>query len=417
MSSLLGTLGTGQGYLKAGFLGFQKSGKTFTAMLLAIGTRKFFGLTGPIAMFDTEGGSEYIARVVQRETGTDLVGVKSRAFDTLCTMAEECVAAEVSVLIVDSVTHVWRELCDAYLKQLNERLVAKKLPRRQRLEFQDWAHVKGVWSRWADFYLNAPLHIIICGRAGYEYDMELNEETGRKELVKTGIRMKTEGEFGFEPSLLVEMEREQLPDGKGGFRLQRRGTVLGDRFGVIDGATTLDPTFHFFTPHLALLKPGAHAPIDTAVQSDVGVDDEGDDGWSRERKTRTILCEEIQGELVNAYPGQAAADKKAKADLIHMAFGTRSWTAVESMDSKRLRTGLAQIREGLRPNGPDLASERAALLAEVERLHEELGHDLVERTRLWEETCIGAAPDDVEPALLADLVSRLKALKDGAPTK
>jgi hypothetical protein len=40
---------------------------------------------------------------------------------------------------------------------------------------------------------------------------------------------------------------------------------------------------------------------------------------------------------VNAYPGQAAADKKAKADLIHMAFGTRSWTAVESLDSKRLR--------------------------------------------------------------------------------
>jgi len=304
MSSLLGTLGTGQGYLKAGFLGFQKSGKTFTAMLLAIGTRKFFGLTGPIAMFDTEGGSEYIARVVQRETGTDLVGVKSRAFDTLCTMAEECVSAGVSVLIVDSVTHVWRELCDAYLGQLNERLAAKKLPRRQRLEFQDWAHVKGVWSRWADFYLNAPLHIIICGRAGYEYDMELNEETGRKELVKTGIRMKTEGEFGFEPSLLVEMEREQLPDGKGGFRLQRRGTVLGDRFGVIDGATTLDPTFDFFEPHLALLKPGAHAPIDTAVKSDVGVDDEGDDGWSRERKTRTILCEEIQGELVNAYPGR-----------------------------------------------------------------------------------------------------------------
>jgi hypothetical protein len=144
------------------------------------------------------------------------------------------------------------------------------------------------------------VHIIICGRAGYEYDMELNEETGRKELVKTGIKMKTEGEFGFEPSLLVEMEREQLPDGKGGFRLQRRGTVLGDRFGVIDGATTLDPTFDFFTPHLALLKPGAHAPIDTAVKSDVGVDDEGNDGWSRERKTRTILCEEIQGELVNA---------------------------------------------------------------------------------------------------------------------
>src|SRR5262245_8116413 len=93
---LLTTLGQGQGFLKAGFLGFPGSGKTYTAALLAIGVRKSMGLEGPIAMFDTEGGSEYIAPLIRKETGKDLLGFKGRQFDALCKMAEECVAAEVS---------------------------------------------------------------------------------------------------------------------------------------------------------------------------------------------------------------------------------------------------------------------------------------------------------------------------------
>jgi hypothetical protein len=365
--SLLQKLGTGQGYLKAGFLGFQKSGKTYTATLLAIGTREHFGLDGPIAMFDTEGGAEYIAKMVRERTGKDLIGMRSRSFDDLCNMAEECVAEGVSVLVADSMTHVWRELCDAYMKQVNDQIrrtnerFSKKRPLRQRLEFQDWAHVKGIWSRWTDFYTNSALHIVICGRAGFEYDMQESQETGRKELVKTGIKMKTEGEFGFEPSLLVEMDREQEPDGDGGFVLRRRATVLGDRFGVIDGATTIDPTFEFFAPHVRELTAGAHAAVDTRIKTDVGIED-NEDEWTPEKKLRVILCEEIQGELVAAYPGQKADDKKAKADLIHQAFGTRSWTRVESMDSERLRQGLTDIRSALgryAGSGDPVADENA----------------------------------------------------------
>lgn len=364
--SLLQTLGTGQGYLKAGFLGFQKSGKTYTATLLAIGTRAHFKLAGPIAMFDTEGGAEYVAKMVKRETGKDLVGIRSRSFDDLCTVAEECVAEGVSVLIADSMTHVWRELCDAYMKQINEQIdrtnakYSKRRPLRQRLEFQDWAHIKGVWARWTDFYTNSPLHIVICGRAGFEYDMQENDQ-GRKELVKTGIKMKTEGEFGFEPSLLVEMDREQEPDGSGGFILRRRATVLGDRFGVIDGSTTIDPTFEFFAPHVRELTAGALAAVDTRVKTDTGVG-ASEDEWTPEKKQRVILCEEIQGVMASQWPGQTKEEKKAKSDLLDRIFGTRSWTRVESMDSDDLRTGLAQIRASVamdKPPGDPLAGVAA----------------------------------------------------------
>jgi hypothetical protein len=99
------------------------------------------------------------------------------------------------------------------------------------------------------------------------------------------------------------------------------------------------------------------------VKTDTGVDEEGSDAWARERKTRTILSEEIQGELVAAYPGQTAAEKKAKADLLATLFGTRSWTAVENMDSERLRAGLAALRErlGRQPTLPLPASASSDL--------------------------------------------------------
>ena len=340
---ILQTLGTGQGYLKAGFLGFAKSGKTYTASLLAAGVKQRFGLEGPVVMFDTEGGSAYVASAIKRFGGGDLVGVRSRAFDDLMRCGRESVEIRASVLIVDSITHPWRELCDAHLRGINEVLKARGRPARQRLEFQDWAAIKTKWAPWTDFYLNSPLHIIICGRAGYEYDFEERDDGSGKDLVKTGIKMKTEGEFGFEPSLLVEMERVQELGDK--TKIIHRATVLGDRFAVLDGMQADNPTVDFFAPHLDCLSPGAHQVVDTAVKSDPQVTEDGDSAWNRERKTRAILCEEIEGEMVRAWPGQTKDEKQAKLSALERAFGTRSWTAIEGMESDKLREGLTAIRE------------------------------------------------------------------------
>jgi len=339
---LLTALAKGPGYLKAGFLGFPKSGKTRTAIELAVGTREAFGLKGPIAMMDTEGGSDYIAERVRERTGLDLMGYKGRAFDDMMTLGRDCIAEGVSVFVVDSITHVWRELCQAYLQRVN----ANRPPtnRKVSLELLDWARVKEQWAPWTDFYLNSPLHIIVCGRAGFEWDMQKNEDTGKNELRKTGVKMKTEAEFGFEPSLLVEMERVQESLDS---PIVHRATIIGDRFGLIDGKTCDDPTFEFFAPHVVKLTNRPGNEIDTAPKSQVDVDGQGDSQWARERKTREILCEEIQGELTAKWPGQSAAEKQSKADIVFRTFNTRSWTAVEGMASDVLRKGLEAIRTEL----------------------------------------------------------------------
>lgn len=352
---LLTTLGAGQGYLKAGFQGFQKSGKTYTAVLLAIGVRKHFGLDGPIAMFDTEGGAEYVAPMIRRETGKDLVGVRGRSFDQLMQAAQECEAGNVAVFIIDSISHIWTEVQESYLKQVNAKRAEKHLPARGRLEFQDWAPLKRKWAKWIAWYLNSRIHVIACGRAGYEYDFTTNEETGRKELIKTGTKMKAETEFGYEASLLVEMERVKQANGKP--VLLHRATVIGDRFAVLDGKVEDNPGFAFFKPHIALLTPGAHAPVDTNHQSEMNVEEQGGDGWSKERRVRTILCEEIQGVLVKAYPGRTDKEKHAKLEAIESAFSTRSWTRVEGLDSATLEAGLAKIRTMLEADAAALCSD------------------------------------------------------------
>lgn len=342
---------TGGSYLKAGFLGFAGGGKTHTAFELAFGTRKLFGLKGPIAMFDTESGSDYWKDRVKKATGTDLLVVKSRSLHDLMATTRELPELGVSVFIVDSITHVWREVCDAYLRQKQENQRKKGWTVRDKLEFQDWSRIKTEWSQWPDWYLNSAVHAIVCGRAGYEYDMSEGEDGRKSELVKTGVKMKVEGEFGFEPSLVVEMMRDFVTDKKGQVtderRVINRAIVLKDRYGDIDGKACDDPTFAFFKPHVERLQATEHAPVDTTSKTEFQLDEGGRDKWEQEKKQREILREEIQGLMTSRWPGQSAEEKRAKVDFLERHMATRSWTAVEQMSSAQLGEALSAMRDDL----------------------------------------------------------------------
>lgn len=331
---------SGGSYLKAGFLGFAKSGKTHTSIELALGVREFFQLGGPIAMYDSEAGSDYWASRVRERTGRDLLVVKSRSLSDLVGTVHECIAQGVAALVVDSVTHVWREVCDAYLAELQ--LAARKKNWREpdRLEFQDWARIKAKWSAWPDLYLTSPLHIIVCGRAGYEYEYETNER-GKKELVKTGVKMKVEAEFGFEPSILVEMERdwsETEPP-----RMVNRAIVVGDRFDLLNGKSCDQPTFEFFRPFVELLAPAGHAPVDTSTKTTFGLDETRSDDWKREKDRREIIAEKIASAFQLAgFAGQSAEDKKTKTALLKRYWGSTSWKEISE------RTPSSALADGLR---------------------------------------------------------------------
>lgn len=344
-------------YLKAGFLGFNKSGKTYTSALLLCAAYNKFGGKGGIAFFDTEGGSTYIKSMVKTLTGQDILVCRSRSFADLMGVAAEVQKQGIKFLLVDSITHPWRELCDAALKEINEARKQRRLSTRQKLEFQDWAVVKAKWSEWTEFYLNSDVHIIIAGRAGFEYDFVKNEETGRKDLEKTGIKMKTESEFGFEPSLLVYMETDQVSAEDP--TLVRSATVMGDRFNLLDGATfkfstvrdvkkAMENVAKFFDPHLSLLCPTTTTgnKIDTSVKTELGLDAFGNDDSRRRSITREATVEAIDVELKRAYPGQNNDSKIKRADLAKEIWpDVKGWAEIEGLVSlEKLTEGLEHLK-------------------------------------------------------------------------
>ena len=317
-----------QAYLKAGLMGFAGAGKTYTAKEIAIGLHKYCEEKGlrkkgaPVFFLDTESGSDWVRKDFQK-AGIPLMVDKTNAFTSLVPSVQQA-SADNGILIIDSITHFWRELCDSYARK----------KRRTNLEFQDWAWLKAQWAKFTTEFINSQCHIIMCGRAGYEYDFK-EQESGKTELVKTGVKMKAETEAGFEPSILVLMERVHSMS-QGGDRditITRTAQVLKDRACEIDGMTFTNPKFKDFLPHIKELNlGGTHVGVDDS-QTSLNIVPDDDKSWVREKNRRDIVLEEIQQHIILLYPSSSAADKKGKADFLQDWFDTRSWKRVSTMSS------------------------------------------------------------------------------------
>ena len=136
-----------QAFAKVGFYGPQGSGKTTTAMAIAVGLS---GLSdgAPIAFVDTETGSDFFVDRM-KEAGIKFYQLKTRAFRQLQPAIQEAEKAG-AILIIDSVSHFWDELLGSYKKKLN----------RKKLQFQDWGVIKPEWKeRYAEPFINSKCHI------------------------------------------------------------------------------------------------------------------------------------------------------------------------------------------------------------------------------------------------------------------
>lgn len=335
-------------YFKCGMLGFQGSGKTFTATKIAEGVCKTIGKM-KIAYFDTETGSDFLLENLKAE-GIEVFQVKSRAFTDLLTTISDCQKEGVVVLIIDSITHVWRDLCESYQNKLG----------RKRLQFQDWGIIKKEWGKYTDEFVNSPLHIIVCGRAGFEYDYDFNED-GTKDLIKTGTKMKAESEFGFEPSLVIEMERvqhnrEELAQitSKGkrqafqpkiGSGWIHRAHILKDRTDTMNGQTIDNPTFDDFLPHFQKINIGGqHLGVDTSRTSEGMFSIEGKPNWQKEQEAKEVCLEEIKGTMLKCWPSASQEDKLGKLAFLESVFGTKSWTAVEKKTLDALQSVVDKLQ-------------------------------------------------------------------------
>lgn len=357
-SSMLKPASNRQAYAKVGLYGTAGSGKTRTATEIAIGLHQAIGSKKPVVAFDTEPAFSFVLPLFQAAGIELLVADESRALVDLMKFMDE--AEKVSdIVIIDSITHVWRDAQESYLARLNG--FRKKDGKRPllALEFQHWRPIKAAWAEFTDRFLSSKLHVIVCGRAGQVYEYQDKDDgSGKKELISTGTRMATEKELGYEPSLLVEMiaDREQG-------RIVNTALVQKDRSDNLNGAELRMPNFASFAPHFRALNIGGTHFDSMNKRDSQGMFEEADEaGWDKEKKQREIWSEEIQGLLTKRWPGQTVDEKKAKGDAIEAVLQTRSWTKVESLHSTRLQAAYHEMRkyiEGLDPK-PTTGTEEAA---------------------------------------------------------
>lgn len=331
-------------YGKVGIYGTAGSGKTRTATEIAIGLHKAIGSTKPVVAFDTEPAFSFVLPIFQDAGIELLVADESRALADLMKFMDE--AEKVAdIAIVDSITHVWRDAQESYLARINNNRKRQNKRPLASLEFQHWRPIKAAWGEFTDRFLSSKMHVIVCGRAGsiYEYQ-EKDDGSGKKELITVGTRMATEKELGYEPSLLIEMIADR-DDGK----IVNTAVVQKDRSDRLNGQELRMPNYASFAPHFAALNiGGAHFDSMQARDSQELYPDADESGWDKEKQQRQIWAEEIQGALMEKWPGQTAAEKKAKLDAVEAVFSTRSWTKVENTHSEKLEAGYHELRHYLK---------------------------------------------------------------------
>jgi hypothetical protein len=319
-------------FFKAGFQGFAGSGKTYTAALVALGLHRMIGSKKPIVIFDTERASKFLKTLFANHKIEVLVRESRSMADLALTMRKLREEGVSDLLIIDSITHVWEDFVESYKRRVN----------RQSLQFQDWGVIKPTWKKqFSDPFVTDAYHIIMTGRAGYEYDYERNEDTGKKELHKTGIKMKVEGETAYEPDMLVLMERYEEVLGREK-RVWREATIVKDRANVLDGKTLSNPKFSDFEPSVKVMLAGGRRAVTQAEADSAALfkTEEERAQWLRDKKK---ALEEIEGYLVAIWPSTSAKEKQMKSEAIYQAFGTRSWTAVEELSPEELKTGYKKI--------------------------------------------------------------------------
>lgn len=322
-----------QAYAKIGMLGFAGAGKTFTAGLIIIGLYKMLKSKKPVFFIDTETGSDFMVGKFAKE-GVPLKVAKQRAFKNLISMCQEA-EKQTDILVIDSISAFWIDLMESYKKKKNRNFIS----------FPDWGILKKEWRKFTDWYINSSVHCIICGRAGWVYN-EWKDEDGQAKLEKTGTKMKAETEFGYEPSLLIEMERVQK-DGEGskiGQLIIHRAHILKDRTDILDGKSIDNPTFKDFLPAIQPLNLGGeHFALDTKTTSEEMFDEEGKPDWKRDQEQKTITLEEISGMVNTQFPSASGKEKVAKLSLFQFVFKTRSGKALEEKSLKELQIGRDKI--------------------------------------------------------------------------
>ncbi len=332
LDTFANTLTAENSFIKASFGGFAGSGKTRTATEFIIGCYKLMKCDKPVLLIDNEKGSRFLIPLF-KDAGIEVRVKETVSLADIHTAFQLLNDGLVSFLFMDSLTKVWYQYVKDY----------KKANNRTFMTLQDWGKVLPSWQElFADRFVNLTGNCVFTGRGGYTYDMEENEDTKKKEFVKSGVKMKIAGETPFEPDINVWMDMQQSIDNEGKLEVWREAIILKDRSALIDGKTFKNPTFKDFEPVvkylLSIEKGEVKKESDNRNLAPV-------DNYPDRKEKRDILLEKISAEFERRQFGTSKEDKANKIMIVEKIFGTTSWEEVSKKKIETLEQGLSRTIE------------------------------------------------------------------------
>lgn len=207
-------------YLRCALFGPSGSGKTMTALRMARGIAEEAGC-GRFAVIDTEArsASKYADRIT-----FDVDDLSDKTIDSYIMAMSECEAAGYKVLVIDSLSHAWRELTDEVDR------IAQASPSRN--SFSAWGKVSPKQKKLVDAILNFPGHVIATMRSKTEWVISENK-SGRLSPEKLGLAPEQGKGIEYEFDLLIEMSQNHA------------GTVTKDRTGKFQDTVIEKPDEKF----------------------------------------------------------------------------------------------------------------------------------------------------------------------------
>lgn len=274
--------GTKDHFVKASFGGFAGSGKTRTASEFIKGIYKDLKLKKPLLFIDNEKGGRFLVPEFEKQ-GVKVLWKQTIKLADILQAFEFLNAGEVDCLFIDSLSKVWYDYVADYKKKNGNKTF---------MTLQDWGKILPAWQKeFSDRFVDLNGSCIFTGRGGYTYDMEENED-GKKEFTKSGVKMKMAGETPFEPDLNIWMDIDQtMKDGHPS--ICRTALVMKDRSALIDGKTFVNPTYGDFKPvvdFLLGLKTGNVA----GITNDNNIAPVENKAWYEEKEAKEIRVAEIK---------------------------------------------------------------------------------------------------------------------------
>lgn len=327
------------------------SGKSVTAMLLAIGRSIHYHDRKPIALVDPENVEEFLRPLCKAE-GIELLVEPSRSFVDMRDSLRVAEDAGCGVFLVDHYDGIHRELTEAQKTKLN--LVGHQLPYAHREE------LIRLWDSWVRDFRASKLDAIFTGRQAWSWG-DAEDAAGDPIKVKLGTKARGDADADYEPNLLIEMERldnfsrDKLTRSKKG-RTQHVARIVKDRAMTLNGlsfvwkdlngykAGDYAKVWEALAPHFAhsnagprrLLRPEGVGHSSAALFDAPA----GESRFIEAARRRTIAIEEIQGVMATIWPGTTNDEKRLKHVVMMTLFNSRSWTAIELMMPEKLEDAL-----------------------------------------------------------------------------